>query len=210
MPIRPRDISRTTFACGKWTPTIRSFRRATMSRWWSLTAMDRPFESPISAQAQDSVEDLRNSGYANGKPSVLVIIYRQPGANIIDTVDNIRAVLPLIQSSIPQSIDVRVAMDQTVTIRASVGDTERTLVISVIVGDPGGFRFPEKRADDLHSQRRRPRVAGGNLRRDVSAGLQPRQSFADGADHLDRLRGRRRHRGNREHHALSGSRACIL
>jgi len=45
-------------------------------------------------QAQDSVEDLRNSGYANGKPSVLVIIFRQPGANIIDTVDNIRAVLP--------------------------------------------------------------------------------------------------------------------
>jgi multidrug efflux pump len=84
-------------------------------------------------QAQDSVEDLRNSGYANGKPSVLVIIYRQPSANIIDTVDNIRAVLPLIQSSIPQSIDVKVAMDQTVTIRASVGDTEKTLIISVLL-----------------------------------------------------------------------------
>ena len=84
-------------------------------------------------QAQDSVEDIRNSGYANGKPSVLVIIYRQPGANIIDTVDNIRAVLPLIQSSIPHSIDVKVAMDQTVTIRASVGDTERTLIISVML-----------------------------------------------------------------------------
>jgi len=56
-------------------------------------------------QAQDSVEDIRNSGYANGKPSVLVIIYRQPAANIIDTVNNIRAVLPLIQSSIPHSIE---------------------------------------------------------------------------------------------------------
>ncbi len=84
-------------------------------------------------QAEDSVEDLRNSGYANGKPAVLVIIYRQPAANIIDTVDNIRAVLPLIESSIPQSIDVRVAMDQTVTIRASVDDTEKTLVISVVL-----------------------------------------------------------------------------
>ena len=82
-------------------------------------------------QAQDSVEDLRNSGYANGKPSVLVIIFRQPGANIINTVDNIRAVLPQIESSIPHSIDVKVAMDQTVTIRASVGDTEKTLLISV-------------------------------------------------------------------------------
>jgi multidrug efflux pump len=83
--------------------------------------------------AQDSVEDLRNSGYANGKPSVLVIIYRQPGANIIDTVDRVRAVLPLIQSSIPHSIDVKVAMDQTVTIRASVHDTEKTLFISVLL-----------------------------------------------------------------------------
>ena len=84
-------------------------------------------------QAQDSVEDLRNSGYANGKPSVLVIIFRQPGANIIDTVDRIRAILPQIKASIPQSIDVKVAMDQTVTIRASVGDTERTLMISVLL-----------------------------------------------------------------------------
>jgi multidrug efflux pump len=84
-------------------------------------------------QAQDSVEDLRNSGYANGKPSVLVIIFRQPGANIIDTVDRIRAVLPQIQSSIPHSIDVKVAMDQTVTIRASVHDTEKTLIISVVL-----------------------------------------------------------------------------
>src|SRR6202790_2974831 len=84
-------------------------------------------------QAQDSVEDLRNSGYANGKPSVLVIIFRQPGANIIDTVDRIRAVLPRIQSAIPHSIDVKVAMDQTVTIRASVRDTEKTLMISVML-----------------------------------------------------------------------------
>jgi multidrug efflux pump len=84
-------------------------------------------------QVQDSVEDLRNSGYANGKPSVLVIIYRQPGANIIDTVDRIRTVLPEIQSSIPRSIDVKVAMDQTVTIRASVLDTEETLIISVML-----------------------------------------------------------------------------
>ena len=84
-------------------------------------------------QAQDSVEDLRNSGYANGKPSVLVILFRQPGANIIDTVDRVRAVLPQIQASIPHSIDVKVAMDQTVTIRASVRDTEKTLMISVLL-----------------------------------------------------------------------------
>jgi multidrug efflux pump len=84
-------------------------------------------------EALDSVEDLRNSGYANGKPSVIVILFRQPGANIIDTVDRVRAVLPQIQASIPHSIDVKVAMDQTVTIRASVRDTERTLIISVVL-----------------------------------------------------------------------------
>ncbi len=82
-------------------------------------------------QAVDSVEDLRNAGYANGKPSVLVIIFKQPRANIIDTVDAIRAELPQLKASIPQSIDMKVAMDQTVTIRASVRDTEKTLGISV-------------------------------------------------------------------------------
>jgi multidrug efflux pump len=81
--------------------------------------------------AIDSVEDLRNAGYANGGPSVLVIVMRQPGANVIDTVDRIRDALPQLYASIPQSIDHQIAMDQTVTIRASVHDTERTLVISV-------------------------------------------------------------------------------
>jgi len=79
----------------------------------------------------DSVEDLRNAGYANGRPSVMVIIFRQPGANIIDTVDRIRDTLPQLKASIPEAIDLHVAMDQTVTIRASVHDVERTLMISV-------------------------------------------------------------------------------
>jgi multidrug efflux pump len=79
----------------------------------------------------DSVEDLRAAGYANGKPGVMLIIFRQPGANIIETVDRIRAVMPQIHAAIPASIDLQVAMDQTQTIRASVHDVERTLVISV-------------------------------------------------------------------------------
>ena len=83
--------------------------------------------------AVDSVEDIRQAGYLDGKPSVLVIVFRQPGANIIDTVDRIRASLPQIKGSIPQSIDVTVAMDQTVTIRASVHEVEITLGISVVL-----------------------------------------------------------------------------
>jgi multidrug efflux pump len=81
--------------------------------------------------AVDSVEDLRNSGYSNGQPSVLVIIFRQPGANIINTVDSVRAALPQLKASIPTAIDMTIAMDQTVTIRASVNDTEVTLLISI-------------------------------------------------------------------------------
>jgi len=82
-------------------------------------------------EAVDSVEDLRNAGYSEGKPSVLVVIFRQPGANIIDTVDRLRAVLPQIHAAIPAAIDLQIAMDQTQTIRASVHDVERTLVLSV-------------------------------------------------------------------------------
>ena len=84
-------------------------------------------------EARDAVEDLRNAGYANGKPGVLVIIFRQPGANIIATVDRVRAVLPQMQAAIPSAIHWHVAMDQTVTIRASVRDVERTLIISVLL-----------------------------------------------------------------------------
>jgi multidrug efflux pump len=83
--------------------------------------------------AVDSVEDLRNAGYLNGKPSVLIIIFRQPDANIIDTVDAIRAALPQLEAAIPQAIHTVVAMDQTTTIRASVRDVERSLLISILL-----------------------------------------------------------------------------
>jgi multidrug efflux pump len=83
------------------------------------------------ANVQDSVENLRSAGLANGKPCALVIIFRQPGANIIDTVDGIREALPQLKASIPSAIDLTVVMDQTTTIRASVLDVERTLMISI-------------------------------------------------------------------------------
>ncbi|MBV9442229.1 MAG: multidrug efflux RND transporter permease subunit [Acidobacteriaceae bacterium] len=79
----------------------------------------------------DSVEDTRNDGLDNGKPTVIVAISRQPAANIIDTVDHIRAVLPQLQASIPPSIHLHVAQDRTTTIRASVHDVEITLLISL-------------------------------------------------------------------------------
>jgi multidrug efflux pump len=81
----------------------------------------------------DSVEDIRNGGLANGKPAILVIIFRQPGANIIATVDRIRAVLPQLKASIPPAIDLSVVVDSTRTVRASVHDVEITLIISILL-----------------------------------------------------------------------------
>ena len=85
------------------------------------------------AEVQDSVSDSRNIGLANGKPGVLIIVFRQPGANIIETVDRVRALMPFLQSSISPAIDLSIAMDRTVTVRASVKDIETTLIISVIL-----------------------------------------------------------------------------
>jgi multidrug efflux pump len=82
---------------------------------------------------QDSVEDIRNIGLSSGKPAVLIIISRQPGANIIATVDRVRAALPVLKSSISPAIDVSVVMDRTTTVRASVHDIEFTLLISVVL-----------------------------------------------------------------------------
>jgi multidrug efflux pump len=84
-------------------------------------------------RAEDSVEDIRNAGYANGKPSVMLAIFRQPNANIIDTVDRIRALLPQLEAEIPQTIKINVGLDQTVSIRSSVHEVEKALSISVIL-----------------------------------------------------------------------------
>ena len=83
------------------------------------------------ADVLDSVEDVRNAGMVDGTPSVMIIIFRQPGANIIDTVDRVLAALPQLQASISPAIDMSVVLDRTTTIRASVDDVELTLLISI-------------------------------------------------------------------------------
>ncbi len=85
------------------------------------------------ADVQDSVEDIHNAGLANGHPAVLMIIFRQPGANIISAVDNVRAELPQLQASIPAGIRLDIVMDRTTTIRASVADIQITLIISIVL-----------------------------------------------------------------------------
>ncbi|MGA9057545.1 MAG: efflux RND transporter permease subunit [Terriglobia bacterium] len=83
------------------------------------------------AQVTDSVQNVRAAGYLNGKRAITMMIFRQPGANIIGTVDRIRAQLPFIQASIPLGIDTTIVLDRTTTIRAAVSDVERTLLISI-------------------------------------------------------------------------------
>jgi multidrug efflux pump len=85
------------------------------------------------ADVLDSVSNLRNAGYMDGKPSVTMIIFRQPGANIIETVDRVKASLPSLKASIPSAINLTSVFDRTTTIRASVNDVERSLIISVIL-----------------------------------------------------------------------------
>ena len=88
---------------------------------------------PDVAEVVDSVQDLRNAGMANGKPSVLVIINRQPNANIIETVDRVSELLPSLRASIPSAINLATAMERTTTIRASLRDVGRSLTIAVIL-----------------------------------------------------------------------------
>ena len=120
-------------------------------RMWQVGANDQLFKavdyrplivayrkgSPVRladiADVVDGPQTVMASAYTNGKPSVMLVIFRQPGANIIDTVDRVRAMLPQLKSDIPPSIDTTFAMDQTLTIRSSVRDVERTLIISVLL-----------------------------------------------------------------------------
>jgi multidrug efflux pump len=85
------------------------------------------------ADVQDSVEDIRTAGYVNGKTAIPLIIFSAPNANIIETVDRIRAALPSLQASLPKGINMTVMMDRSTTIRSSVAEVERTLIIAILL-----------------------------------------------------------------------------
>lgn len=92
-------------------------------------------------EVTEDVEDLRNYGLSNGQPAVLLVVFKQPGANVIDTVDAVKADLPFLQSSIPASIKINILMDRTTTIRASLRDVEITLLISILLVTLVTFAF---------------------------------------------------------------------
>src|SRR6185312_5113408 len=85
------------------------------------------------AKVYDGTADYRNDGSANGEPAVTVAIFRQPGANILDTVDRVIQELPALRASIPHSMHIIVSQDRSPTIRASIHDVEVTLIISIVL-----------------------------------------------------------------------------
>ncbi|MGI9074353.1 MAG: multidrug efflux RND transporter permease subunit [Bryobacteraceae bacterium] len=107
------------FKASQYAPLIVTFRNGAPVRLQDL------------GNVIDSVEDTRNEGLNNGKPAVILQVTRQPTANIIDTVDRIRVILPQLQASVPPAMHLAVGQDRTTTIRASVDDIERTLLISI-------------------------------------------------------------------------------
>lgn len=85
------------------------------------------------AEVTDSVEDVRNFALADGRPSISILIFRQPGANIIETVDRIKQLMPQLQAQLPASVSLGMGMDRSTTIRASLEEVQKTLVISVLL-----------------------------------------------------------------------------
>ncbi len=106
-------------------------RRRILHRLWHPTHGIVRIEDV--AKVTDSVEDVHATGVFNGKPAILVIVFKNSTANVIETVDNVKKMLPMLEASIPPAIQVHVALDRTTTIRASVRDVTRSLVISILL-----------------------------------------------------------------------------
>ena len=146
--------------------------------------------------------DTTVAAYEGNDRSVLLIVFKQPGANVIDTVDTIKARLPMLTATIPPSVKVDTILDRTITIRASVVDVEFTLALSVMLVVLVILLSRSQFLGDHDSDRDGAARAARLLRGHLSARLQkPSDNLVpdDGADHRGRVRGRRRHRGGGEH-----------
>ena len=151
------------------------------------------------ANVYDGVQDRYNTGFFNDKEAVLLIVSRQPDANIIQTVDAITAQLPTLRAFLPAGVALAVASDRSPGIRATLHEAERTLLIAVTLVILVGADVPGQLPGLDHPGGGRPGGAGRQLRRDVRVGLLAQQPLADGADRRHRAGGRRRDRGAREH-----------
>ncbi|CAG9164932.1 Multidrug resistance protein MdtC [Cupriavidus laharis] len=124
-------VTVTTITTSSGTTTVTSSATGGNNATTGPNSFSVPVRLQDVASVIDSVQDIRNAGSANGKPSVLLVLNRSPGANIIETVDRVRDMLPTLQKMIPAAISMDVMMDRTPTIRASLREVEHTLMISV-------------------------------------------------------------------------------
>ena len=199
-PTPPRARSTPTSSASRSPPTTRSPRPSSSTTSSSPIATARRSACATSARRCPRQVDRNVAAYQNNQPGVILAVFKQPGANVIETVDQIKAQLPQLTARIPPAIEVedhpRPHHDHPrlgrATCEFTLGAHHR----------PGGAGDPAVPAQFLgHADPEHHRAAGAArvVRGDVSAQLQPRQPLADGADHRRRLRGRRRHRRGREH-----------
>ena len=154
------------------------------------------------AKIVDGVENEGQAAWMNLDPAVILNVQRQPGANTISVVENIKKLLPQLQATLPASIKITILTDLTTSISSSVNDVKFELVLTICLGGDGHLPFPAQPARHHHPQRGGAVVADRHLRGDVRARLQPGQSFPDGVDHRHGLCRGRRHRDDGEHLAL--------
>jgi HAE1 family hydrophobic/amphiphilic exporter-1 len=155
-------------------------------------------------KAIDGPENNLIAAWFNKQRAIILPVQRSPGANVVATVDRIKAMMPVLKASIPSDIKIDVVSDRTETIRASVADVQFTARTFGRVGGDGHLSVPAQRLGNDHSRRHRATVVDRHVCGAVRAGLQPRQSLLDGFDDRDRLRRRRRRGRDREYRAPSG------
>ena len=149
----------------------------------------------------DGNEDVRNLGIVNGNPMVQIQINRQPNANIVDTVARIKALMPQFEAQLPPTVRFKIASDRTITTRDSMRDAQRNMIISIGLVILVVFIFLRSGWSTFIPSVSVPVSIIATFGAMYLIGLHARQSFADGADHRHRIRGRRCDCRDRKHHA---------
>ena len=162
------------------------------------------------ADVIDGVENAQLAGWANASASIILNVQRQPGANVIEVADRVKALLPQLRAGPPPRLDVQILTDRTETVRASVDDVQFTLLLTIVLVVAVIYVFLRSLRATIIPGVAVPLSLVGTFGVMYLLRLQPEQPVADGAHHLDGLRRRRRHRHDREHRALRrGGRAAL-
>ena len=147
----------------------------------------------------DSIQDTKRASWFNGQRAVVLAVQRQPGTNTVAVAERVKAEVERLRPQIPPAIDIATLNDRSLTVKASVERREVHPLPRALSRGDGDLPLPPKSAGDHDPQPGAAHVAGGDVRGDVPAGLQPGQSLAHGAHAGGGVRGRRRHRGAGEH-----------